>query len=1312
MARLHALGHRTARMALWGSMLVSALLLAIAGGLWLWSGSSTSLASAVDQLARWLPANQTLEATEVSGTLRGGGHIGWLRWSRGDLSVQAREVSIGWSLRPLLDGELRLSQVAVNHLRIEDRSTSTRPATAPTALALPLRVDMPFTVATLEWVGTPSLSATGLAGRYVFDSYNHRLYEGQLHISSGNYQIQGSLQAQAPMALSVLVDGTAQTTLPSSQQPLQLQAHASVSGTLSGPDATLALQADLSPQHEPPHPRSRPPSLVNGAATMQASVSARLQPWQAQPLAQAQARWQALDLAALWPQAPHTRLSGEATVEPAGAGWQGTLVLDNHLSGPLNAQRVPLEHLVARMAYTQGRWTIASLRARGAGGRLEGVGQHSAQPNSPPTTDAPWQGNATIHGLHTAALDSRLADTVLGGQLRAQHTALGIAFQVDLQASQGQATPRSEGQAAQRTLDGLHLKALQAQGQWAAPVLTLTALAVHTDDAQLQGQATLDTASLATQGHLALTLPGAQVTLNGHLSSTRGQGEWNVQVADAARAARWSARLPGIPELLGRSALDGSATLTGRWQGGWQHQGQALQIQASARVPRLSGHPVGQPTAQAWQLRQAQANLTGTLRNLTLSTQGQADIGTLLHTWQAQAHGSRLGNGDWQAQLDSAQLRTLGGANPGPWLLQLRDSMTVQWKQSSTQRSLQTSTGAVRLTGPLPGTALVSWQPLQWTQRGTDRQARTQWRTQGRITDLPLDWLTLLGQTQVANLGLHGDLLLGGQWDAASSDTLRLRATLERTSGDLQLPSDTAGASPTSAGIRQARITLSAEGEQFDASLLWDSARAGQAQADVHTRLQRQDGNWTWPAHAPLRGNVHAQLPSVGVWSVLAPPGWRLRGTLDADAVLSGTRSAPQWRGQLSAQDLAVRSVVDGIDFSQGSLRATLQGQRLEIQTFTLRGAGAGAGAGTGAGSGGLLSITGFVQWPTANDTAQHLRMELQASAQALRTSARADRRLVLSGLLSASLVDTALAIRGTLKADQALFVLPDDTAPQLGTDVVVRTPQARPFAAPSATTPSTASAPRQTPGRVGARVNPDVAVTLDLGSDFQVRGRGLATRLAGRLELRSSGPNLQPRLVGTLSTVHGTYKAYGQQLDIEQGVLRFSGAYDNPALDILALRPHLQQRVGVQISGTALSPVVRLYADPDLPESEKLAWLVLGRAGANGGAEAAMLQQAALALLGGPGQGRPSSVAEVFGLDELSVRNGASGLDDDTGTASSTVTVGKRLSRDFYLAYERSLAGTMGTLSIFYDLSRRFTLRAQTGQQSAVDLIFTLRFD
>jgi translocation and assembly module TamB len=67
--------------------------------------------------------------------------------------------------------------------------------------------------------------------------------------------------------------------------------------------------------------------------------------------------------------------------------------------------------------------------------------------------------------------------------------------------------------------------------------------------------------------------------------------------------------------------------------------------------------------------------------------------------------------------------------------------------------------------------------------------------------------------------------------------------------------------------------------------------------------------------------------------------------------------------------------------------------------------------------------------------------------------------------------------------------------------------------------------------------------------------------------------------------------------------------------------------------------------------------------------------------------------------------------LDGSMGS-EATVKLGKRISRDFYVAFERSLSGTLGTFYVFYDLSRRLTLRGESGTQSAVDLIFTTRFD
>jgi len=130
----------------------------------------------------------------------------------------------------------------------------------------------------------------------------------------------------------------------------------------------------------------------------------------------------------------------------------------------------------------------------------------------------------------------------------------------------------------------------------------------------------------------------------------------------------------------------------------------------------------------------------------------------------------------------------------------------------------------------------------------------------------------------------------------------------------------------------------------------------------------------------------------------------------------------------------------------------------------------------------------------------------------------------------------------------------------------------------------------------------------------------------------------------------------------------------------------------------------VRLYAEPELSEAEKLSWLVLGRSSASGGAEAALVQQAAMALLASRSGGSGKGLAAAVGLDELSFRR--------DGADGPAVTLGKRFATNFYAAYERSLSGAMGTLFVFYDLSRRVTVRGQAGDRTAVDLIFTFSYN
>ena len=1313
---------------------------AMLGAAWVWSGSDGSLNTALRLASRALPAGQTLEAREASGSLRGGGRIGWLRWQSGDLSVEAHDITLAWTPAALLQRELRLSQLQVERLIIRDQRAPTPAAASepPTDLGLPFRVDAHVRVGVLEWAGGSAKQLEQISFHYIFDSYLHKLDKGQGLFLSNLYQFSGQLQASAAMALELQLTGGIDAEVRGSDQPLRLDAQAELRGALAGPQAELVLQADI-----------KPPPTDSSKNAMQASLSARIAPWQAQPIASAQAQWQALNLASVWPQAPETGLTGQASVSPQGDQWQASIVLDNTLSGPWNEQRLPVQRVQAELTYDSGNWLLQSLQAQAAGGSIQAQGALGTEPTAGTSglgtiageVPALWRSTAQVKGINPNAIDSRLAPDAIGGSISVRQsqgsaspageslpvdsdsgggigraattsTAAKVSFELDLQSSiKGTAQPARGAP----PLTSLHLQSLQAKGSWSAPQLVISSLLLAAQQAKLQGQFKVNTDTFATQGKVSLALPGLQAAADGLLAPEDGLGTLTVKVQDAALASRWLSLLPNVKEQLAGAKIQGNAALSARWQGGWQENGQAMRLTASLSAPQLDWLPT--TPAKPLKLQDAQLEVAGRLSQLRLESHGQLNWGVQVAQWQTQATAGRVKDGSWQASLTQAELSLRGPQAPTPWQLRLSgpgtpsgaaagsralsQPLNLRWQPGPSANTLSVSAGSAHLQGPSASMADISWQPMLWSQSTASGQAVQrpgQWRSEGSINNVPLTWLDAFLEEPLSELGISSDALLSGSWDAAFSDTLHVRATLERSAGDVRFQPETGRSAAVAAGLQEARLQVNLDGEQVAGTLRWDSQRAGKALAAFGTELNTGSGGLTWAANAPVGASLQLQLPPVDAWSALAPPGWRLRGQVDTHIDLKGTRDNPQWEGTLRARDLAVRSVVDGIDFNQGVLDARLHDQQLDIQTFTLRG----AGTPQDAAAGGQLSMTGSLFWlPEAGQAsiAERFQMALQAQVSALRLSSRPDRRLVASGQLQAGLKDARLTLRGSLSVDQALITLPDDSTPSLDDDVRVR----------STATAETEVAKRE-PTSQGIRITPDVSVNLDLGPDFQVRGRGLQARLAGKVLLTASG-NEAPELVGSIRAVNGTYEAYGQRLQIQRGLIRFYGPIGNPALAILAIRPKLTQRVGVQVSGTALSPVVTLYSDPGLSDVETLTWLVLGRSSSAGGAEAALMQQAALALLGGNGKSLSDDLTKAFGLDELSFSAGGGG-DANNNASSASITLGKRLSKDFYVAYESSLGGAMSVFYIFYDLSRFLTLRAQTGEQSAVDLIWTKRYD
>lgn len=1256
--------------AIWGPL----VLLVLVWSFWRWSGAEGSLASALTWANRALPMGHHLITSGVQGNLRQGGQVRQLEWRSPGLQAQAQDthIALDWSL--LWRQPWPVQSLHTSSLHIVDQRPA-KPRTPWTSLKWPLPVQMAFKIDRLHWQGANTTTLSDVQAHYAYDGHAHTLKVPRLTLAQGQYSLQGRLQGAAPMALDLEVKGQIQTPAHGSTSSQVLALSASVQGTLSGPEALLSLNAQMAPVPAQ-GPRNSEKNPVHLA------LQADVRPWPTPAVMQAKGQWQGVDLALLWPRAPHTQLTGHAQLQPEGADWSLQAELRNLQPGAWDLDKLPLSRLSLTARQHQGLWQVLPSQAQVAGGFIQARAQQSA---------TGWTGDLGITGLLPGQLHTALVGAPIQGQLKVTETDHGpIRFDAQLQAP---APPtRTDKKILRRgTASGFDFEQLHLAGHWQQQVWQIDNLKLKARQATLNGHFSLSPDQPSLQGQWTLETPGVRAQAQGQLAPDQGQGELLIDVLDASAAWTWWNHLPAWQPLSLPLQASGQGQLKAQWQGGFARADTSVQL--DLLWPRLAWSTgAGLP----WRMDRGQLKVVGTPLSWQAQAQSLPDPGQASSPWQLGLSAARphMQSHQWRGQLERLELQTFSPYTQAPWGLQLQKAVPWQVQLDRAKVALAWSEAHWHVLGPTPGRSRLQIEAGQWHGARPGQPARAQ--IAARWDDLPLNWL--LHETGTA---LQNDVLLQAELQFTQNADTTLTAQIRRSQGDLRLQIDPTSGQPTAAGVQDASLKLRIHNDQLQADAKWDSLHMGQAQGQVLSTLSHTLQGWQWPANAPLRGSVQARLPQIGVWSVLAPPGWRVQGNLDARLDLAGTLGQPQWQGQLQADQLAVRSAVQGVAFDQGRMQARLQGQTLILDLLSLRGAGPQGGEFLARGQAHLAQSASRTPAPNAHPL-HAVRMILDMEAKSLRVSNRADRRLALSGQVTARMQAGQMQVSGALKADQALFLLPEETTPSLGDDVVI----VRPATGPRLGSPA---APLQTtsPSWVGV---PDVRVMLDLGPDFQLRGKGLSTRLSGQLELVSQASTQgSPRLSGQVHTVGGRYQAYGQPLNIRTGILRFNGAYDNPGLEILALRPNLPQSVGVQVSGSALQPRIRLYADPEMPDGDKLAWLVLGRSAASGGVESAMLQQAAMVLLGGDGKTLSSELASRLGLDEISLSTGAR---SGSTTTAAAVTLGKRLSQDFYLAYETGLSGTLGSLFIFYDLTQRLTLRAQAGEQSALDMIFRIRRD
>jgi translocation and assembly module TamB len=230
--------------------------------------------------------------------------------------------------------------------------------------------------------------------------------------------------------------------------------------------------------------------------------------------------------------------------------------------------------------------------------------------------------------------------------------------------------------------------------------------------------------------------------------------------------------------------------------------------------------------------------------------------------------------------------------------------------------------------------------------------------------------------------------------------------------------------------------------------------------------------------------------------------------------------------------------------------------------------------------------------------------------------------------------------------------------------------------------------------------------IRLTLGENVRLAAFGLKTKLQGVLRIRQQG--LVPTIHGQVALREGTFRAYGQDLELRKGKLTFNGPADQPLMAIEAIRnPEKTEDnviAGIQVDGLTDNPVIKVFSNPAKPQANALAYLLLGRDLTSSSSDKSVTTS--LIGLGIASSGKlVGQLGEVFGLRELSLDTAGSG---DT----SKVMVSGYLSPKLQLKYGVGIFNQVGEFTLRYRLARKLFLEAVRGVDESVDLLYQVEFD
>lgn len=506
-----------------------------------------------------------------------------------------------------------------------------------------------------------------------------------------------------------------------------------------------------------------------------------------------------------------------------------------------------------------------------------------------------------------------------------------------------------------------------------------------------------------------------------------------------------------------------------------------------------------------------------------------------------------------------------------------------------------------------------------------------QGKAQLKANGLLLNWLADYLPPQIERL----DGAIGLTVDATLSDKPLAKAELTLSPGAIVvLPPDApaitlehqGGGLEGSYGARQVAAKL-----RFD---MGEDGLSGQI-AMPRAALDKD------PMTAPIDAKVELRFRQLEHFASLAPMIENLDGEVLADLALGGSMAKPAVRGALRV-DMPRLGVPDaGLELRDIALKARSD----DGKHLTLDG---GLASGKGRiGIDGEVTLDPDNNWP--------LQVNLKGNDFSVLNLPKMNAYINTDMAFSSS--PEGMRLDGTLNIPHAYIEL--DHLPSGA-------------ASPSADVVVVSDEDEAAPPKRGAPFA--MAVTVALGDDVQFRGFGLKAYFEGRLGVNQI-PGEFPTGSGELHVKEGTYRAYGQDLVIDRGIVSYSGGrIDNPALNVRAARETdvdfgngpVQVNAGVDVTGSAKKPKISVFSQPAMEERDAISIMLTGNTMKN-------------------------------------IGKGGGSLDLGAHQVSKDLSVGAR--------YDPSTSKT--EIVTKYRFNRKFHVEATTSSESnAADLFYSIEFD